>query len=167
MAGRPRCANCGKAFTPHPRNRSRTENRQRVCAECGPVIGHRLAVRRYQASRAGPRQRVCREQGAAPHASAGDVTERVAGAPGAVGGVVAVELAGHVGEHLAAIAALVGRACALSAPGASRAALDQHQSEFDSENRLMASGPSGRSPSASALQVDGAGLMASGGQTRS
>jgi hypothetical protein len=49
MAGRPRCANCRKAFTPHPRNRNKREHRQRVCGECGQVVGHRLASRRCRA----------------------------------------------------------------------------------------------------------------------
>lgn len=49
MAGRPRCAHCGKAFTPHPRNRNKREHRQRVCGACGEAAGHRLAARRCRA----------------------------------------------------------------------------------------------------------------------
>lgn len=48
MAGRPRCANCGKAFTPDPRNRSKRVHRQRICGECGRAVGLRLASRRYR-----------------------------------------------------------------------------------------------------------------------
>lgn len=46
MAGRPRCAICKRAFTPHPRNRTKVTHRQRVCRDCGQVAGHRLASRR-------------------------------------------------------------------------------------------------------------------------
>lgn len=49
MSGRPRCAHCGKAFTPHPRNRNRREQRQRVCGACGQAVGHRLAAQRCRA----------------------------------------------------------------------------------------------------------------------
>jgi len=53
MVGRPRCANCKKAFTPHARNRGKLVHVQRVCRGCGPVIGHRIASRRYRARRSG------------------------------------------------------------------------------------------------------------------
>jgi hypothetical protein len=49
MAGRPRCAMCKKAFTPHPRNGTKITHRQRVCHDCGPVAGHMLATRRFRA----------------------------------------------------------------------------------------------------------------------
>ena len=50
MAGRPRCAHCRRAFTPNYRNRTKTSGQQRVCADCGPLIGHRMANRRFKAS---------------------------------------------------------------------------------------------------------------------
>lgn len=63
MAGRPRCASCRKAFTPHPRNRTKLTNRQRVCGDCGPVTGHKLASQRY-------RQASCSRPRALPRSSA-------------------------------------------------------------------------------------------------
>lgn len=115
MAGRPRCASCRKAFTPHPRNRTKTENPQRVCTACGPVVGHRLADRRYQASRTGPRRSRRGDGGASGPLHKDTAPYQATGSPGAVQPATALELAGHVGEHLAAIAALVGRACGPSA----------------------------------------------------
>lgn len=53
MAGRPRCAMCKKAFTPHPRNRTKVTHRQRICRDCGPVAGHKLASRRCRARKGG------------------------------------------------------------------------------------------------------------------
>lgn len=51
MASRPRCANCGKAFTPHPRNRNKRVHRQRICGECGRVVGRQHASRRYRSQK--------------------------------------------------------------------------------------------------------------------
>lgn len=50
MAGRPRCASCKRAFTPDFRNRTKVKARQRVCKDCGPVVGHQKAQQRYKAS---------------------------------------------------------------------------------------------------------------------
>jgi hypothetical protein len=124
MAGRPECVHCGHRFTPHPRNRSRTENRQRVCGDCGPVIGHRQADKRYRTG-PGARRRKRRNYRAA-HSTAGPAL-----APETTAGLSAgVELVGHVGEHLAAIAALVGRACVVSPAQTRQAALHGHQREI-------------------------------------
>lgn len=112
MSGRPRCANCRRAFTPNYRNRTKVENRQRVCPECGPVVGHRLADRRYRTDNAAPRSKSVRVATLAPAAartaplpepSRSDESLVAAARSGS-----APEFAGQIGAHLAAIAALVG-----------------------------------------------------------
>lgn len=112
MAGRPRCAHCHKAFTPNSRNRTRTKDRQRVCGDCGRAIGHRLAAKRYRDSLAALERKPLKAR-AAKAQSAPPVQARAVGrlaersdefkTPAAGFG-----LAGRVGVHLAAIAALVG-----------------------------------------------------------
>lgn len=54
MTGRPRCASCKLAFTPDYRNRTKIKGRQRVCAECGSVVGHQKSQQRYDSSPAEP-----------------------------------------------------------------------------------------------------------------
>lgn len=111
MAARPRCAHCRKAFTPNYRNRSKIAGRQRVCASCGPAIGHRLADRRYRSNNAPPRKRSAvsgaqaRVAPVSPVAAASPEPERHSPDSAAV-----PQLADQVGLHLAAIAALVGGA---------------------------------------------------------
>jgi len=97
----------------------------------------------------------------------GAVEDQPTASQGAIDPAAAVGLAGHVGEHLAAIAALVGRACAISAPETREEAPDQRPRETGPESPLMASGPSSRSPSASTRPVADDGLMASGHPSRS
>lgn len=111
MAGRPRCAHCRKAFTPNYRNRSKIAGHQRVCASCGPAIGHRLADRRYRSNNAPPRKcsavlrAGARVTPVSPVAAMSPEPER-----GSPGSAAAPRLAEQVGLHLAAIAALVGDA---------------------------------------------------------
>ena len=54
MAGlrrrRTRCVACNELFEPDPRNRTKVTSRQKVCKDCGPVVGHRRAVKRYVVS---------------------------------------------------------------------------------------------------------------------
>lgn len=112
MASRPRCAHCGKAFTPNYRNQGKLANRQRVCQECGALVGHRLAGRRYRASLAALERkpvrtgRVDSDRGRpAPRAEVEPREESGgwASTPGP-----APEILRQVRGHLAAIAVLVG-----------------------------------------------------------
>lgn len=111
MAGRPRCANCRKAFTPNYRNRTKTKTRQRVCRDCGLLIGHRLAMRRYRAGLAALERKPMRSspvaarenrQQSPPVDSCSREPKVVPAPPGA-----SPEIAGRVGQHLAEIARLV------------------------------------------------------------
>ena len=111
MPARPRCAHCLKAFTPNYRNRTKLRDQQRVCPDCGPVVGHRLAEKRYRDNNAPPRKRVgpSRTRPTQPSAAPTPVAEQSVQPqrrtallkPGD-------ELASQVNQHLSAIAALVG-----------------------------------------------------------
>ena len=112
MSARPRCANCRKAFTPNYRNRTKLTSRQRVCPDCGPVIGHRLADKRYREDTGRPRRKTrpppavpSSQPHLAPPPSVFDSSTplAVATATAAPGN----EFAARVGRHLEAIAALV------------------------------------------------------------
>lgn len=116
MASRPRCANCGKAFTPNCRNQTKRTGRQRVCPECGPIIGHRLADKRYREDSGRSRRKVrpprsgssIRPQSASPPT----VFDSLASPPvvAAATGTPGSEFAARIGRHLVAIAALVNGA---------------------------------------------------------
>jgi hypothetical protein len=125
MAGRPRCANrsCRKAFTPDFRNGTKVANRQRVCPDCGPVIGHRLADQRYRASPTAPRRRQ-RPASTVPqtHPDTGDGGVEARQDPGTPNHGSVKKLASQVGVHLSAIAALVGGPDDLMAAGGERLA---------------------------------------------
>lgn len=111
MSARPRCANCRKAFTPNYRNRTKLTGRQKVCADCGPVIGHRLADKRYREDTGRSRRKRStpgvpsnRPRATAPPSVSETLTSSsVAAATAAPGN----EFAARVGHHLVAIAALV------------------------------------------------------------
>lgn len=106
MARRRRCVNCWKLFTPNYRNRTKVNARQRVCSDCGSIIGHRFADQRYRASPAAPRRA---REGVRESAGARPDTPPAASAPEKkLGDVVPeAEKARQVRIHLAAIAALV------------------------------------------------------------
>ena len=105
MARRQRCVSCWKLFTPNYRNRTKVTARQRVCSDCGSMVGHRFADQRYRASHATPR-RVARDL---LRSSAGAVSDAVGPPVSTRSGEVAprADLARQVRNHLAAIAALV------------------------------------------------------------
>lgn len=125
MAGRPRCVHCRRAFTPDPRNRTKVENRQCVCPDCGSVIGHRYADRRYRASRAAPpRPRRAPDDPAlrpeVAQAAASDLPDVHRQGIRPSGAMPASELANQVAQHLAAIAALVGTSAGPDGCGGSK-----------------------------------------------
>lgn len=130
MVRRQRCVSCWELFTPNYRNRTKVSARQRVCSDCGAIIGHRLADQRYRASPAAPRRSrdpARAPSGAAPDTAPAPVSERL-------GDVVPdTDRARQMHAYLAAIAALVDAPACCTArgpvqplpigPGAKRAGL--------------------------------------------
>lgn len=112
MVGRPRCSNCKHAFTPNYRNRTKKSGRQRVCPDCGPIIGHRQADKRYRESAAVPRRRRPKYPATSRSQPAMTVPAAVPlpspALPSPLVGSASVALSTQVRRHLAAIAALVG-----------------------------------------------------------
>ena len=105
MARRQRCVSCWKLFTPNYRNRTKVSAQQRVCADCGAVIGHRFAGRRYRASDGTLRRSRDADQARASPATAPDTA--ATSSPEKVGDAVpAMAPSRLVHTHLAAIAAL-------------------------------------------------------------
>lgn len=103
---RQRCVHCWKLFWPNYRNRTKLKDRQKVCPDCGPVVGHRYADRRYRLARVAPQRSGRRTLTPAPSAypvqvSTAPVDDRV------IDAAAAPDLASRVHAHLAAIAALV------------------------------------------------------------
>lgn len=139
MAGRPRCVNCRKAFTPNFRNRTKVNSRQRVCAECGPVIGHRFADQRYRASDAAPvaqrrKTEIAVRQGATAVPDVGPVAGSGSGSP--------VEtLENRIRLHAAAIAAVLETPEAPDGCEASRPLPIRNAAESSPVGALMAAGP--------------------------
>lgn len=105
-ARRRRCVHCWKLFWPNYRNRTKVKDQQRVCADCGRAVGHRVADRRYRLGRVAPQPVVLRarslapvaDRPALPAAPVRDVVVNLAFAP---------DVANRVRLYLAAIAALI------------------------------------------------------------
>lgn len=116
MARRQRCVSCWKLFTPNYRNRTKASARQKVCTECGAVVGHQFADRRYRSGQATqPRARA--SVGASTSFGSPDLPPSPAlERPGDA--APDTDIARLVHTHLAAIAALVEAARPRSAPGA-------------------------------------------------
>ena len=105
MPRRKRCVSCWKLFTPNHRNRTKVSAQQRVCSDCGAVIGHRFAGRRYRSSDGAPRRARDAVQGRASSATAPDAAPT--SSPEKVGDPVPeMDPSRLVHAHLAAIAAL-------------------------------------------------------------
>ncbi len=103
MVRRHRCVNCWRLFTPNYRNRTKGSARQRVCAGCGSVIGHRFADRRYRSGDGPPRRarESVRTSLVALDTEPALVSERPCHA------LTETDLTRQVHVHLTAIAALV------------------------------------------------------------
>jgi DNA-directed RNA polymerase subunit RPC12/RpoP len=105
-ARRQRCVHCWKLFWPNYRNRTKVKDRQQVCPDCGPVVGHRYADQRYRLARVAPSRAGRRTRTPAPSACSVPVST----APGhdrAIDTAAAPDLASRVHAHHAAIAELV------------------------------------------------------------
>ena len=105
MARRQRCVSCRKLFTPNYRNRTKVAARQRVCADCGAIVGHRLADQRYRSSGGAPRR--ARDTARPAEVAPGTASGASSPSPGDADQPLEMEPLRLVHAHLAAIAALV------------------------------------------------------------
>ena len=105
-ARRQRCVHCWKLFWPNYRNRTKVKDRQKVCPDCGPVVGHRYADQRYRLARVAPEWAGRRTRTLAPSVCSVPVST-VPVHDRAIGAAAAPDLASRVHAHLAAIAELV------------------------------------------------------------
>ena len=106
-ARRHRCVHCWNLFVPNYRKRTKVKDPQKVCADCGPAVGHRFADQRYRLGRVAPR-RASRKRARSPAPIADRPEDSIPPMPHGVTDVaVGPDVASRVHAHLAAIAVLV------------------------------------------------------------